>query len=599
MRNALSAIRTYTPAAGATVAVTMTDVAMAASDGKLIYGGDFAAHVVIPNLGKLDASVRKYHSSSETTLAGFDGLDVSLTDQAGKHIANLTASSVTAGKNAATQATIGSLKLHGNGKALAAALHSAKIRDLSPAIVDALGMIGNVDLDVGGLTIEKDRSGYVVQSDQITLHGDVAIVDGSGNVYNSSNTALRVSRPSVRLYDNLKLRELDAPLIAASGRFVRRSQSGQTADVDAHFSLHDAQLKLDESGAIVKLVANRIEADAKSAAGVEMGKDGTIASRMAGLAPLLKDGELHTRTPMHAGRWGVPSKFLQPHLQLGVHEGTTLDLSVVIRNREIIAAETFVRFSPPVKAPGWLKAGGAYLKPDGSGFELKLDVRGFFDINITGSAAGERSLSLNVPKLIEEIAAAKRKSIESAHEITDHEKTANEEKASKKQLEDQAAVDHAHDDWERKRAKKQGDHDVAKEAFEEPKSPNMTDAFMPGKGLDLFGTSGKAHITLAGDPSHDTRIADGVLLPAGATTTLAGSATGGPMQLSIDHIDAVTFTEKVTGKKMVTGGFNATGVDIGSTLSASEAGGNRDKIDVISIGIKHLEWDAHKPAPSK
>lgn len=610
MRNAFETLRSY--GLSGVASLDLSNATVKRTDGKLTVGGGVGATIDVPNIGRLSANLDKFQAATDGSVVSFDNFAVSLKGVDGKtELASLSIAGASLGQDAKVPARFGSINVHGDGRKLAAALQSAGIAAMPKPVVDAIAMVGNTNLAIDGgdmsIASAKVGDGYVVHSPHVHFTTDLDIVDKAGNVYEGTNIGLDAENPQLALDAHYRLKEINAGKLTAQGVFARLQPGGHVQRVNATVSFGMARVKADANGKPNSVEATDIVINATPVAGGSINADalaqGQAAAataaqtaehadastaqgpgamqRLAEAAPLLRDAELHTSTPVFAGHYGQRSSLFSPSLRLGVHEGTKVTLDVAIKDGAIDPNRTKAKFTPAIDAPAWLKGSGAYLKRDGATFDIEIDVRGFFDISV-----GPKGLALDVTKLMEQLAQRQQQSLEAAaagRGKHDEAPSAQDAKVAAEFAEDRQT-------WQADVAEHQADAQArgrevdertrAKDAFAEPRSASIADVLKPGVGLDLVNTAGNARIALAGSPTQDTAIAGGsIIVPKGAHTTLTGtSQPGGPITLSADRVDALTVTNPVTRQGSL---VHAEGVQVSSNANAEFA----------SVAIKRMSWN--------
>ncbi len=609
MRNAFETLRSY--GLSGVASLDLSNATVQRTDGKLTVGGGVGATINVPNIGRLTANLDKFQAASDGSVVSFDNFAVSLKDVDGKNeLASLSVAGASLGTDAKAPAHFGAINVRGDGRKLGAALHAAGITGMPKPVVDAISMIGktNLAIDAGDISLAaaKVGGGYVVHSPHLHFSTDLDIVDKAGNVYEGANIGLDAENPQVMLDASYKLKEIHAGKLTARGEFARMRPGGQVQRVNATVTFGSAHVKADANGNPSSVEATDIAINATPLAGGAVNADamaqGQVAAakaaqttasaeanpegpstmeRLAEAAPLLRDAELHTSTPVFAGHYGQRSSFFSPSLRVGVHPGSKVTLDAVIKDGAIDVSRTKAKFTPAIDAPAWLKGSGAYLKRDGSTFDIEIDVRGFFDISV-----GPKGLALDVTKMMEQLAQRQRSAIEAAEAQRGKPEAAPSEREAK------VAAEFAEDrqEWQAEVAAHQADAQArgeevdartrAKDAFAEPRSSSIGGIMTPGVGLDLVNTVGNARIALAGSPTQDTAIAGGsIIVPKGAHTTLTGtSAGGGPLTLTADRVDALAITNPVTRQGSL---VHAEGVQVSTNTNTEFA----------SVAIKRMLWN--------
>ena len=139
------------------------------------------------------------------------------------------------------------------------------------------------------------------------------------------------------------------------------------------------------------------------------------AALVAELAPLVQTVEIHSRTPIQAGRYGLGFKHVE------VPADTTLDIDIVIHHNAIDPSATKVEMSPDIILPLGIELEGVSLKKMGNRAALHVDASGVLGtilaslanlINITRFAhVGGKTFPLDITALLTQIFGAMKKDI--------------------------------------------------------------------------------------------------------------------------------------------------------------------------------------------
>jgi hypothetical protein len=450
LQNAFEIVQSYAPVMSADASMAITDATFGKTNGKLTADGDFSATLDVPTAGLATIDAKGFHMNADGT-AGLASLNIYVNDRAagaGKPAAQFTVSNVSGPIDLSKPVTVGNVSVDGDPSRIATVLQAATGRQLPAQLHDSLMMVKSLNLDTSGLRVSKDpgpSGDYLVQANEITLSGDVNITDKSGTIYHATGAQLVVHAPKTKLGPKFEPREITSGEIDVTGTF----SSGPNVMVGS-LKLASAHIQCDDDGRPVDVTCAGIRADVRATKGsiASFGNaansavapaapssgaqpaqqpsagyapapqaptdgsangGGLAPPNVGAMVPLVKDVDINMTTPLHPGEWGA----------IQVLAGTNLHLQLQVRNHAIVAANTKAVFQPLLKLPLWFKTGGAYLKQDGSGFDVKIDVRGFFDINATWiarlvGAMGKQPLQLDLRALYNQLLPAPAQAAQTA-----------------------------------------------------------------------------------------------------------------------------------------------------------------------------------------
>lgn len=119
---------------------------------------------------------------------------------------------------------------------------------------------------------------------------------------------------------------------------------------------------------------------------------------------IVGDGTVRVQLKLHPGKYALGEKVRS--LGVGASPDTTAVLEVTIVDGRVVPEKTWLRISPRLDGPLWTEIAGANLEEvsddTGDGYRIKVDVRRWFDRDVTRTVFGER----NVPMQIEAMAQA-------------------------------------------------------------------------------------------------------------------------------------------------------------------------------------------------
>jgi hypothetical protein len=467
---------------------------------------------------------------------------------------------------------------------------------LPPDLGRSLAMLDGNRLSValGNLDVQQDASGNVTAGlDSLVTSAAINFVDKQGAVYLCPDALMSIFGAKVELGSDRKPKHIEAAGMNASGHFTKKGRNGATVSGNATLKTGNVKITMGAGGAPASVVASDIEAsgaldttpgadDAANATGpVEPSRQDkldklrrTEASAVEG-ARMLKRADVHTQTPVHAGRYGG-------FFHIGVAPGTHLDVNIVIRDNALTGA-TDVEIHPALDLPAWFAARGLNLEVKGKEGMLETDIKGFFDLNVSKYVGGHKTIPLDVTALIRQVMDHMQESIANAKEPA-RPSTSQVERETRDQQEDARDLAEKHAGWERDRTEHQADARSAadrkraadEDAGREPMGGSMSDVV---KGIDVGATHGTAdlELTTGGTPA----TVEGVTMAAGNDVHLHGSASGGgQFRLTVDEATAQVGDSQV----------QATGLDTGNVSVRSGDSGTHIAFD--SFSLKQLRWDA-------
>ncbi len=624
----------------------LADIALKQEQGRT----DLAFNVNLPEGSVLEQALQTgsnvtvdlkgYRGSEDGLSQGFDTLEVALRDAKGRRAAGLRLQGAEFEPGSPDKiAKLGQVTVEGDGRLLAGALTPEFLSSLPPQAAQALTSLKGLKLSGSGGELSAGGGGYTGQFADLSLRGSFALTDPNGDFYTVDNAELKASGPKVSLGSDFKLHELSAPSL---GGAVTLKRADDGVAVDAELSAKDVRVEMGPDGKPRSFEASDISAAGDfEAAGIQMAPkeqghapskdeklaahDKAAAQAQAGVS-LLKEAEVHTSTPVNPGRYGSGLS------EIEVANGTTLDVDLVVRDRQIVPGATRVKFSHGLRGPLGIKVGGAYLEEAGSRAVLRANLKGWFDINATKNLVDGKSMSLNLSELVGDVMDHQRKAIESA-------KPRDEARAEEKAREGEEKLQRRRAEWSedlqedeadlnqdlakiaRKRAewadelarKKASGHDMGRllekdrryqaewdekirrleedqgkdrlrMAEKEPRAAGPEGLVSPA-GMDPMRTSGSADITLAPQGGKDAELAPGVLLPGKEEIRLSGKASGaGSLSLSADRLEALVFGQRIGAAGLSTGN-----VQVDMQKNRSTLGG---KVSFQSFYLRHLDWRA-------
>ncbi len=453
----------------------------------------------------------------------------------------------------------------------------AQIPSLPPEVAKALAAVqqhsAEIKADAGVVSLSDVNftpgATPTAKARELDVRGGLVLGDAAGGSYSCPDAIIDIGGAQVQLGPNGTPQRIDAASLKASGDFSIPGKSGHatlstgavTIIVGADGSLQtvtgagiQASGEL-TSGSAPKPAATDPAAKPTAPTGPAPAADPHATENMAAAAAgMVESADIHTSTPLLAGRYG------KGFVHLGVPANAALHIDLAVRNNAITQAR--VAAQPALDLPLGISATGAHVDNKGGGNgEIKTDTSGFIDFVVglfdipDRILTGQKNIPLDLTKLVHstmshldlggggggggsEPAAAPAP-------------TANNEA--------DAWMKSAHGEWAADVAEHQADapHEsaakqkkvAAQDAEAEPRSADI--GGIATSGVEYMATTGSADLELA-TGAHGTNVA-GVELGAGNQVHLKGQAAGGQVELEADANVAVagqhlTVTGLDTGK---------------------------------------------------
>lgn len=273
----------------------------------------------------------------------------------------------------------------------------------------------------------------------------------------------------------------------------------------------------------------------------------------AAAGALIQDINIHTRTPVTAGRWGKGIAHIDVPGDAAIH------INLVAKAHQLDPRQTNVQIIPPFQAALGVKLEGAHLAKRGTEAAIKFDLGGLVGkvagglANLFNAASaipmGGKHLPLDLSELIAQVMSTMKSeaSQEAARQAPAPTPTPTAPPPSDATgAREPTWLEQAHAEWEADRSKTasiRSDRKRAKQEAEdirtEPRSAEITDLFT--QGVQLMKTSGTVAIGL-----------DGASEYAQGDLSLQGEVSGtGTAELMLHagelHVDTPTQQAHVTG----------------------------------------------------
>lgn len=328
-------------------------------------------------------------------------------------------------------------------------------------------------------------------------------------------------------------------------------------------------------------------------------------------AALVQELELHSHTPVQAGRYG------RGFLHIDVPEGAAISINLVVRKHAIDPKATGVEIRPQFHFPLGVRIGGAHLKQKGDGAVLRFDLGGLVGkiasgvanlINVTSMLPiNGKTLPLDLTALIDQVMGDMKSEVATAQQNGGATATSpattttptpppatgtgpaptpatttaptGDDKAAKKKADDDAWLASEHAKWANGAARhaevrndRRRERLRQEDVREEPRSADVLALFT--EGVQLTKTTGTVDVGL-----------DGMTQFGGGDFRLHGDVNGkGQAELAFM---ASSLSANIAGNQVDAQGLSASGI------TASRQG-DVTQLAIEGLSIDHAVWQVSK-----